>query len=493
MLRTLSGRDTSRRDRTALMFHRSCGLGLAIVSVSTSAAALPNGIATGSCSGCHTAEVAYDGTLTLEAAGPLSPGVKTEFTLRIEESHMKAAGFFVTSDGVGTFSAGTGNKVLSGGIAHSKPFTATDGVAEVKFSWTPPTEPDGLDMQVYVVAADNSSSQTGDIAVASTFSFVWGCEGLTLYTDIDADGYGDEDGPTSIGCGAREGWTPQGGDCNDLWASIHPEATEVSNNKDDNCDGEVDEGIEVKTWYYDADSDGYGYGTGVTGETAPADYVDNNADCDDDDPTISPDGKEVCDGRDNDCNRKLDDGDGVFITCGLGLCARVWETCDTQCVPGTPMTEICDGLDDDCDGSVDEDVTCPDGSLCTNGTCPTSPATSGSSGPSGAPPTASDSDTASAMTSGDPASSSTPASAGTDAGGGAPPVAPEAGAAESEDLATDDTPDENGGGDDEEEDDATAPAPSNDGGCAVSPRGAKALWLLGALAVLSLRRRRTRG
>lgn len=474
------------------MFHRSCGLGLAIASLSTTAAALPNGIATSSCSGCHAADTAYDGTLSLEAAGPLEPGVKTEFTLRIEESHMKAAGFFVTADGVGTFSAGTGNKVLSSGIAHSKPFTATNGVAEVKFSWTPPTEPDGLDMQVYVVAADDNSSQSGDIAVSSTFSFVWGCEGLTLYQDIDEDGYGNEGGATSIGCGAREGWTPQGDDCNDLWASIHPEATEVSNNKDDNCDGEVDEGIVVKVWYYDADSDGYGYGTGITGETAPPDYVGNNDDCDDDDFSISPDGTEVCDGNDNDCNGKLDDGEGVFITCGLGICSRVWETCDTQCVPGTPMDEVCDGLDDDCDGSVDEDVTCPDGSPCVDGACPTAPSTSTDTNEPSSPEAGAsdDGNATSATTEPSTSSASTPARA--DAGGDAPPIASEAGTPEA--TTADDGEDEEATHDDEttDADDADDTPAANDRGCAVSPHGTNALWMLGALAGLGLCRRRAR-
>lgn len=359
------------------MFLRSCAFGLATIAVASVTWALPNGIATSACNGCHTADVEYDGTLSLIANGELAPGVATEFTLRIEESHMKSAGFFVYGNHTGTFAAGTGNRASAEGIVHSRPVTATDGVVEIEFSWTPPVEADGLDMWVYVVAADNSSSQTGDIAVSATFPLVWGCEGITLYEDIDGDGYGNKQGARSIGCAAREGWATNDADCNDLWISIYPGAKEVANNKDDDCNDEVDDGVVVGTWYADADGDGYGeLGTEVEGETATEGYVANSDDCNDSDATVSPEGIEVCDGFDNDCNRLIDDGDGVYVICGVGICSRRWETCDSECVPGAPMPEGCNGLDDDCDGEVDEEVTCLDGSPCEAGACSIAPAAS---------------------------------------------------------------------------------------------------------------------
>lgn len=363
------------------MFSRSSAIGLATFSLATAASALPNGIANSSCSGCHSADVDYDGTLALVANGELAPGLATSFTLRIEESHMRSAGFFVYSAGVGTFTAGSGSRVMSDGIVHSRPASADDGVVEFEFSWTPPEQANGLDMWVYVVAADDSSSQTGDIAVSATFPFVWGCDGLTLYEDIDGDGYGSADGARSLGCAAREGWSTTGTDCNDLWVSIHPGATETANRKDDDCNGEVDDGIVINTWYADRDGDGFGdVGTVVEAQDAPEGYVANGEDCSDLEPTVSPLGIETCDGVDNDCNHVIDDGEGVYVTCGVGICSRRLETCDTECVPGTPLVEICDGLDDDCDGEVDEDVTCPDGSPCESGRCPVVDADAATSG-----------------------------------------------------------------------------------------------------------------
>jgi len=47
-------------------------------------------------------------------------------------------------------------------------------------------------------------------------------------------------------------------DCNDNNASIHPGATEVCTGVDDNCDGQIDEGLGGSTFYRDADGDGYG-------------------------------------------------------------------------------------------------------------------------------------------------------------------------------------------------------------------------------------------
>ena len=46
-------------------------------------------------------------------------------------------------------------------------------------------------------------------------------------------------------------------DCDDADASIHPGAEESCNELDDDCDGEIDEGL-TTTWHPDADGDGFG-------------------------------------------------------------------------------------------------------------------------------------------------------------------------------------------------------------------------------------------
>ena len=71
---------------------------------------------------------------------------------------------------------------------------------------------------------------------------------------------------------------------------------------------------------------------------------------------------EVCNGRDDDHNGLVDDGDfGAPCSTGRhGLCAAGVTACrygELLCIPDVePNEELCDGLDNDCDGAADDDV-----------------------------------------------------------------------------------------------------------------------------------------
>ena len=76
------------------------------------------------------------------------------------------------------------------------------------------------------------------------------CDGETdegvqalYYVDEDGDGYGTPD--TVEACEPPDDTVDNGADCDDTDASAHPGAEERGNGADDDCDGEVDEGVTV--------------------------------------------------------------------------------------------------------------------------------------------------------------------------------------------------------------------------------------------------------
>ena len=188
------------------------------------------------------------------------------------------------------------------------------------------------------------------------------CDGLadvdsvdapTWWTDADADGYGDEQGPLVaceqpagsadnaedcddgdadvgpprggypdldedlFGDSSADGWmttcdsdpplSTNDNDCDDTDPAVHPGADEACNGVDDDCDGEVDEA----TWWRDSDGDGYGADP-TTHDCDPGDgWADNDSDCDDGDAAVHPGAEEICaNGLDDDC-------DGLPVGCGV--------------------------------------------------------------------------------------------------------------------------------------------------------------------------------
>jgi hypothetical protein len=175
-------------------------------------------------------------------------------------------------------------------------------------------------------------------------------------TDADSDGFDAED------------------DCDDGDASVNPDASEVCDGVDNDCDGEVDEG-QLLTFYDDADGDGFGDvdASSVACER-PSGAVDDNTDCDDDNGDIFPLAAEVCDGVDNNCDGEVDegqlltfyddaDGDGFGDADASSVaCERPSGTvddntdCDDDNADICPLAaEVCDGVDNNCDGAIDDD------------------------------------------------------------------------------------------------------------------------------------------
>jgi len=134
-------------------------------------------------------------------------------------------------------------------------------------------------------------------------------DALTWYEDSDADGFGNAN-TTAQACEQLPGYVADSTDCDDSTAAVNPEADEVCDSQDNNCDGVMDEegAIDATAWYLDADGDGYGAGDAVYTCLAPSsEYSSVGMDCDDADVLANPGVTEICDEIDNDCNSFIDD------------------------------------------------------------------------------------------------------------------------------------------------------------------------------------------
>ena len=179
-----------------------------------------------------------------------------------------------------------------------------------------------------------------------------------------------------------DGVTTCDGDCDDTNANVNPDADEVCNDIDDDCNGTVDGplSVDAATWYQDGDGDGFGNLAVDQRECVqPTGYVSNSTDCDDAVAEVNPNATEVCNDIDDDCSGEADGLDAVDIITwfedtdadGYGDSTVSQQACDqpegfvlddTDCDdqiaeinPGLP--EVCDDndVDENCNGVAEEE------------------------------------------------------------------------------------------------------------------------------------------
>ena len=186
-----------------------------------------------------------------------------------------------------------------------------------------------------------------------------GADTVTCFEDEDEDGYGGDEVLEPGGDCIDAGLSEEGDDCDDDDPLSYPEAPELCDGVDNDCDLDVDEGFESLDWYLDADGDGAGDPDQPFVDNPSCDepegYVTDAQDCDDGDPAVHPGAEELCDGLDNDCDGGVpveeEDADGD----GFELCAGDCDDDDPDAWPGAE--ETCgDTLDGDCDGTEDFDA-----------------------------------------------------------------------------------------------------------------------------------------
>ena len=107
-------------------------------------------------------------------------------------------------------------------------------------------------------------------------------------------------------CDGQNGWKDP-----DFTAISGFEISEsLCDHKDNDCDGRVDEGGIKTLFYVDRDGDGYGgHKRRKFCSSSGKNKATKGGDCNDNVKSIHPGAKEMCDRVDNNCNRKIDEGE----------------------------------------------------------------------------------------------------------------------------------------------------------------------------------------
>jgi uncharacterized repeat protein (TIGR01451 family) len=184
--------------------------------------------------------------------------------------------------------------------------------------------------------------------------------GMEVCDGMDNDCNGQVDDGTLVGVGVP--CTNQMGECaggtqqctNGALRCSKPPMPEICDLKDNNCNGQVDEGDP---------------GGGAVCGTNLGECVAGVSHCNpatgmvecygSQDHTSDP---ELCNGKDDDCDGKFDEGVGVLGTCGpttnVGECnigSLMCQAGSVVCMNAVfPAFEACNAKDDDCDGQADE-------------------------------------------------------------------------------------------------------------------------------------------
>ncbi|MFT3706932.1 MAG: MopE-related protein [Archangium sp.] len=186
----------------------------------------------------------------------------------------------IDGDGVGSAASGTTRNCMP-----PLGYSATDGDCDDFDNRKTPGKMEacnGLD--------DNCNTQVDE-----------GLMSITTWPDADGDGYGWALGSPMSGCGGGMR-APNDGDCDDTNRNINPAAMEICNLKDDDCDGQQDEGAKVRC------------GEGWCARLGP---TCNPVDCMPGPPLL-----ERCNLLDDDCDGIVDDGPicGAGAVCMQGQC-----------------------------------------------------------------------------------------------------------------------------------------------------------------------------
>ncbi len=197
------------------------------------------------------------------------------------------------------------------------------------------------------------------------------------YADIDGDGFGDSASELDTCLTAPPaGYADNAFDCNDQAMMINPMASESCDNIDNDCDGILNNGLTLFTYFADSDGDGFGNAM-VAIDTClnvpPVGFVIDATDCNDNASNINTNSIELCDAIDNNCDGVYNEGltlytyyqdfdddsfgdlestiDTCIMTPPAGFVANSLDCDDMNAGINPNQEDIADnGIDEDCSG-----------------------------------------------------------------------------------------------------------------------------------------------
>lgn len=153
------------------------------------------------------------------------------------------------------------------------------------------------------------------------------------YPDGDGDTFGRSGSNAVILCPINNNPPPNYSinrdDCDDMDNQRAPGRLEICDNKDNNCDNQIDNvttiaGTGATNFYIDSDGDGHGRSNAsavprcATAQFPPAGYSSLRDDCNDNNVNINPKEAEICNRIDDNCSNRTDEGCPASISISAG-------------------------------------------------------------------------------------------------------------------------------------------------------------------------------